>query len=116
MQSEIGTEVDDGAALADEIRDELRGGPMGERQEDRVGFGDRRIDRQLGDGEMRSNGADRLVVAVAADEADEAHIRVAGEDPNGFAARIARGPDDRDRDRRVGAGARDRLVRSGRCR
>ena len=93
-----GPEVDDRGAGSDEVGDELRRRAVGQRQEDRVDRRQGGMDGQLGRREVRVDAAERVVVAVAALEADEVDVRVAREEPDELGADVAGRPDDADAD------------------
>ena len=99
-QAEVGPEVDDRGARGGEVGDEPRAGAVGECQEDRV---DRpraasASDGQVGRREVRMDAADRIVVALAADEPDQLDIRVARQQPDQLATDVPGRADDPDPD------------------
>ena len=77
-EPEVRPEVDDRRAGGQEVRHELGRGAMGEGQERGVDLGQIGADGQLGRGEVRVVVTDRLVLAVAAGEPDDAGRSDAG--------------------------------------
>jgi hypothetical protein len=71
---------------------------MGERQEDRVDVGQRRVDGEPGRGEVAMGQLDRLVVPIASLETGDLDIRVAREDPDQLRTDVAGCADDPDAD------------------
>ncbi len=95
---EVGPEVDDRRAAGDQVRYELRGGPVGKGQERRVDVGELRAHRQVGGGEVRVVGADRIVLAVTAGQPDDLDVRMARQQPDELAAGVPGRADDADPD------------------
>ena len=88
--------------------DDGRGRAVGEGEEDRVHVRERGVDDQAGVGEVRVDAVERVAVAVAALEADDGHVRVAGQEADQLGADVAGRPDDADPDAAVGVGAAGR--------
>ncbi len=107
-EAEIGPEVDDRGAVRDDPGDDAGGRAVGEGEEDRVDVGQRGIDDETRLGEVRVDAVERVAVAVAALEADDRHVRVAGQEADQLGADIAGRPDDADPDAPVGLGAAGR--------
>ena len=83
---------------------------MGEGQERGVDLGKGGPDREVGGGQVRMVAADRVVVTVAPGQADDRDVRVARQQADELAARVAGRPDDPDPDparAAVGHGAPD---------
>ena len=96
-EAEVGALVDDRGAGRDEVRDEGRRGAVGECQEDRV----EGVARPAGSSAWTSSpvvarcgwiAVDRIVVAAAADEADQLDVRVARQQPDQLGTDIAVAP------------------------
>ena len=94
-QPEVRAQVDDRGAVRGEVRHDLRGRPVGERQEDRVRLGNRRIDVEAGPVEMDVRPADRLARATASDQPLDPHVRVARQESDELRADVPGGADDR---------------------
>ena len=103
-EAEVGPEVDDRGAAGDDRRNELRGRPVGERQEDGVGGGQVCVDDVRRRGEMGMDRPDGFVVAAAADETDDLDGGVAVEEPDELRTDVAGGADDGDPDATPGCG------------
>jgi hypothetical protein len=74
---------------------------VGQGEEDGVGLGPSRVDGEAGRAEMRVRRRDRLVIAIATDEADDLDVRMPGEKPHELGADVARCADDRDANARA---------------
>ena len=107
-EAEVGPEVDDRGAGLDDARDDARGRAVGEGEEDGVDSGSEASTTQAGVGEVRVDAVERVAVAVAALEADDRHVRVAGQEADQLGADVAGRPDDADPDAPVGVGAAGR--------
>ena len=100
-EPEIRPQVDDRGAVRREVGHDLRGGAVGQRKEDRVRVGDRRVHVEPGPVEVDMGPADRLAGAAAADQPFDLHVRVPREEPDELGADVARGAHDRDTDARA---------------
>ena len=97
-QTEVRPEIDDRRAVRDDVGDQRRGRAVGEGQEDGISLGQGRSHEQVGRREMRMEAADGLVLAVAAGEADDLDVRMAGEQADQLRPDVPRRADDPDPD------------------
>ncbi len=102
-QAEVRSQVDDRASLGDEVRHERRRCAVGQREEDGIRRGGRGVDVQAGPAEVRMDLSDRLLLAAAPDESDDADVGMPREQPDRFRAGIAGGADDGDIDQLAAA-------------
>ena len=93
-QPEVRALVDDRGPAREEPGRQVRGRPVGEGQEHRIHGRQLVMHGQPGRAEVRVDTGDRVVVAFAALQADEVHVRVAGQDPDELRADVAGRPDD----------------------
>ena len=91
-EAEVGPEVDDRGAGLDDPGDDGRGRAVGQGEEDGVDVRERGVDDQAGVGEVRVDAVERVAVAVAALEADDRHVRVAGRGGGSARRRHSRTP------------------------
>ncbi len=88
-------------------------GTMGKGEERGVDLGKLRADREARVGQMGMEALDRVVVAIAAGEADEVDVRVAREQADQLAADVARSADDPDADPSGSVVGRAAALRAG---
>ena len=99
-EAEVGAEVDDRRAGGRELRDDLGGGTMGQREEDGVRVGDGRVDVEARAVEVDVGPADRLVAAAATHQPHDLDVRMARQQADELGADVAGGTDDGDPDPR----------------
>ena len=93
-KSEVRTLVDDRRPSREEARGQIGGGAVGEGQEDGIHRRQLVMDRQCGRAQVGMDAGDRIVVALAALQANEVHIRVPRQEPDEFGTHIPGGADD----------------------
>ncbi len=97
-QAEVGPEVDHGRARSQQVRHEFGGGAVREGQERGVHVRQLGPHGQVRRGEVGMMVAERLVLAVAAGEPDDAHVGMTAQEPDQLAAAVPGRADDPDAD------------------